>query len=319
MEKYSRPWWAWGGHVQTIVPSVLGRLNPWPCIKWRRKRWTTPDGDFIDIDRAGDVRARRLLVLFHGLEGNRKSHYARAFARHAAANNWRLAFVNFRGCSGQPNDTRWGYHAGDSKEIDWILRRFRERNPDVYAVGVSLGGNALLKWLGEHGAAARAVVHRAVAVSAPFNLAVSGGALARGFSLLYAKQFLRHDLRGKALERLKLFAGIYDEICVRAAATLRDFDDAVTAPLYSFRDVNDYWAQSSAQPLLRHIGVPTLVLNARNDPFLPGHVLRAVESLRGAGRLPPEVALEFPDEGGHVGFPGRNRWLERRVFEFLST
>ncbi|MGH8674237.1 MAG: alpha/beta fold hydrolase, partial [Burkholderiales bacterium] len=151
MEPYRRPWWACGRHVQTIVPAISNALISGPRIDWCRERWTTPDGDFVDIDWAGDVHATRLLVLFHGLEGNRETHYARALARHAAANRWCFAFVNFRGCSGESNLKCRAYHAGDSEEIDWILRRFAAEHENVSAAGISLGGNALLKWLGEKG------------------------------------------------------------------------------------------------------------------------------------------------------------------------
>ena len=289
-------------------------------MHYERECWEAPDGDFIHVDWAGDPRAINLLVLFHGLEGGSRAPYARKLAALAAERGWRIAVPHFRGCSGRPNHKVRGYHAGDSRELDWILRRFAATlGSPVYAAGVSLGANALLRWLGEHAEDARRVVLRAVAVSAPFDLVVTGGALERGFSRVYAKYFLRHDLRGKALAKLFSFAGAYEAHRVRGAATLREFDDAVTAPVHGFLDVDDYWRRAAARPWLERIRVRTLLLNARNDPFLPEHVLDATVRLQKAGKLPQELTLEFPEEGGHAGFGWRERWLARRVFEFLTA
>jgi uncharacterized protein len=309
---FSSPWWLPGGHLQTIVPSLLRPRR----VELRRERWDTPDGDFIDVDFAGAPGAARSLVLFHGLEGCSDSHYARAIAAHAAQAGWRLAIPHFRGCSGELNRRPRAYHSGDSEEIDWILRRF---GAPVAAIGVSLGGNALLKWLGERGEGARAVVHRAATVSAPIDLAAAGDALDRGLNRwLYTRLFLS-SLKPKSLAKLALFPGLYDAARVRAARTFREFDDTVTAPLHGFCDADDYWTRSSSGPYLERIRVPTLLLNARNDPFLPEHRLLAASQ-----KAAPCVVLEFPRTGGHAGFlvgpfPGRHYWLPRRLFEFLDT
>jgi predicted alpha/beta-fold hydrolase len=299
---YQAPWWLPGGHLQTIV----GALEPAPRIAWRRERWDTPDGDFIDLDWAGS--GGPLLAMFHGLEGGTASHYARAIAAQAAKRGWRCVVPHFRGCSGQANLKARAYHSGDSEELDWILRRLAPE----YAVGVSLGGNVLLKWLGERGAGAR--LRRAAAVSAPLDLAAAGRALDLGFNRqVYTRSFLS-TLRRKALAKLERFPGLFSALRVRGATTLHEFDDAVTAPLHGFRGADDYWARASSAPWLEHIRVPTLVLNARNDPFLPEAALE-----RAARKAAPAVLLEFPREGGHAGFPGRRGWLARRVLEFLST
>jgi hypothetical protein len=293
------------------VPSLL----PPPRVALRRERWDTPDGDFIDVDFCGDPGARDQLVLFHGLEGCSESHYARALAAHALRTGWRLAIPHFRGCSGEPNRRPRAYHSGDTEEVDWILARF---SAAVSAVGVSLGGNALLKWLGERGESARARIRRAAAVSAPIDLAAAGGALDRGLNrLLYTRHFLA-TLKPKALAKLELFPGLYDRGRLRAARSFREFDNLVTAPLHGFRDTDDYWSRASSGPHLAAIRVPTLLLNARNDPFLPEHALLA--AARGAA---PCVVLEFPPTGGHAGFlagpfPGRHSWLPQRLFEFLT-
>ena len=306
MENYAAPFWLPGGHVQTIVASLL----PAPRVAWRRERWDTPDGDFIDLDWAEPANSPAgapLVALFHGLEGSSASQYARHVARRLLEAGWRCVVPHFRGCSGELNRLPRAYHSGDSDEVAWILRRLEAR----FAVGVSLGGNALLKYLGERGSAA--TVERAVAVSAPLDLAAAGRALGRGLNkAVYARMFLR-TLRRKSIEKDARHPGLFDVVRARAADTLWEFDDAVTAPLHGFQGADDYYERSSSARWLAGIRVPTLVLNARNDPFLP---VATLLHLRGA---PSNVLLEFPATGGHVGFPGRGRWLSRRIFEYLSA
>ncbi|HWI36301.1 MAG TPA: alpha/beta fold hydrolase [Burkholderiales bacterium] len=289
------------GHLETIRAALF----PPPRVPLRRERWDTPDGDFIDVDFAGD--GERLAVLFHGLEGCSDSHYARLLARALPEAGWRIAIPHWRGCSGEANRLPRAYHSGDSAEVDWILRRFPS---PVDAIGVSLGGNALLKWLGEKNHVARTLVHRAAAISAPLDLAAAGRALDRGLNrLLYTRMFLS-TLKPKSLAKLETFPGIFDRSRLAASRTFREFDDVFTAPLHGFRGVDHYWSSSSAGPWLEHVAVPTLVLNARNDPFLPEQDLVAA-----AKQAAPCVLLEFPPHGGHVGFPGA--WLARRLIEFF--
>jgi len=309
---FNSPWWLPGGHLQTLVPSLFAPAR----VALHRERWDTPDGDFIDVDFCGDPGAGQRLVLFHGLEGSSESHYARSIAAHALERGWRLAIPHFRGCSGEPNCKPRAYHSGDSEEIDWLLRRF---GGPLHVIGVSLGGNALLKWLGERGSEALAVVRRAAAVSAPIDLSAAGNTLDRGLNrLVYTRHFLS-TLKPKSLAKLEVFPGIYDAAKVRAARSFREFDGCVTAPLHGFRDTDHYWTSSSSGPYLRHIRVPTLLLNARNDPFLPEQALLAA-----ARNAAPCVVLEFPRTGGHAGFlagpfPGDHGWLPRRLFEFLTA
>ncbi len=282
-----------------------------------RERWDTPDGDFIDVDFAGDPASPHLLVLFHGLEGGSDSHYARAIAAGAVARGLRLAIPHWRGCSGEPNRMPRAYHSGDSTEVDWILEKVLGYGKEIHAIGVSLGGNAMLKWLGGRGAAAGAVVRRAAAVSAPIDLPAAGAALDRGLNrLLYTRMFLS-TLKPKTLAKLEAFPEIVDGSRVRSARTFREFDDLVTARLHGFRDVDHYWTSAASGPYLGGIRVPTLLLNARNDPFLPEQALLAA-----ARDAAAEVLLEFPASGGHVGFmagpfPGRHGWLPERLFQFL--
>jgi predicted alpha/beta-fold hydrolase len=313
LSAYQAPWWLPGGHLQTVYAA----LAPAPRIAWRRERWDTPDGDFIELDWAGDRGP--LLALFHGLEGGSSSHYARSIAAQAVARGWRCVVPHFRGCSGEPNLTARAYHSGDSAEIDWVLRRLHRQFPrwTIYAAGVSLGGNALLKWLGETGASAREAVDRAVAMSAPVDLVAAGNALDRGFNLVYVRSFL-WTLKSKSLEKLTRFPGLYDADAVRGSRTLREFDDLVTAPLHGFRNTGDYWTRASAKPWLRGIEVPVLMVNARDDPFLPSGALPAQHEVA------PSVLLEQPEQGGHAGFvsgrfPGNLDWLPARVLEFFRT
>ena len=281
-----------------------------------RERWKAPDGDFVDVDFCGDPRAGRMLVLFHGLEGCSASPYARSIAHHASQAGWRVAIPHWRGCSGEPNALPRAYHSGDSEEADWLLRRCHSIQHNLFAAGISLGGNVLLKWLGERGE--KAIVRRAAAVSAPVDVAAAGDALDRGVNrLLYTSMFLA-TLKPKSLAKLERFPGIYDAERVRAARTFRAFDDVVTAPLHGFADASEYWRKASSGPWLEHIRVPTLLLNACNDPFLPEHAL-----LSATRRAAPSVLLEFPRTGGHAGFlagpfPGRE-WLPQRLLEFLQT
>jgi predicted alpha/beta-fold hydrolase len=306
---YRAPWWLASGHAQTLVAALL----PPPRLALVRERWETPDGDFVDVDFAGPERAARTLVLFHGLEGGSQSHYARAIAANAAARGWRAALPHFRGCSGEPNRLARAYHSGDSEELHWVLGRLHAARGALHAVGVSLGGNVLLKWLGERGHAARSLVRRAVAVSAPLDLAAAGRALDRGFNRhLYTRVFLA-SMKRKSLAKLRHHPGLFDARRVAAARTLHEFDDLVTAPLHGFRDADEYWSRASSAPWLAAIRVPTLVLNALNDPFLPAGAL--VAATRSASS---DVALEFPATGGHVGFPARRDWLARRILEFLE-
>ena len=296
---------------------AAARASP-GAFAFERERWTTPDGDFVDIDRlAGDTLAP-LVVLFHGLEGSSRSHYALALMRSLARRGWRGAVAHFRGCSGELNRLPRAYHSGDSAEIDWMLRRFRTEAgaAPLFAVGVSLGGNALLKWLGEQGGAASAVVAAAAAVSAPLDLMAAGDALGRGFNLLYTRAFLA-TLRRKSTAKLARYPGLYDRDALLRARTLREFDDVVTAPLHGFRDTDDYWTRSSSKPWLSRVRVPTLLVNARNDPFLPAHALPSSTDVSA------EVQCEFPDEGGHAGFvsgafPGHIDWPAHRIISFFE-
>ena len=335
MTAYQAPWWLPGGHVQTVYAWLVAAR---PRVTYRRETWDTPDGDFVDVDwlvSPSAVSGKRsavtpgsssrattdstkppLVVLFHGLEGSSGSHYAHTVMEEAGKRGWRGVVVHFRGCGGAANRLPRAYHSGDSAELDWMLHRLRaEHGGPLYAAGISLGGNMLLKWLGEQSSAA-AIVSRAAAVSAPIDLAAAGDALGRGFNLAYTHSFL-WTLKRKSLAKLVHHPELYDAAQVRRARTLRAFDDVVTAPLHGFADADDYWKRASSKPWLANIAVPTLILNARNDPFLPENALPI------AREVSPCVTLEFPKDGGHVAFvsgpfPGNVSWLAQRLIRFFG-
>jgi len=314
---YRAPAWLPGGHAQTIYPYLLPR----PVIAYRREKASAPDGDVWDFDwvdaPAGSDDAP-LVVLFHGLEGGSGSHYARTLMAACRTLGWRGVIPHFRGCGGELNHRPRAYHSGDHEEVGAMLQAIRARAPDAaatYAVGISLGGSALLNWLGRAGAAATATLARAAAVSAPLDLVAAGTALDRGANRIYARHFLA-TLKPKSQAMAARHPGLLDPVRLARIRSMFDFDDVVTAPLHGFSGALDYWRRASAKPWLHAIAVPTLVLNARNDPFVPGPSLPVPQETGKA------VRLEQPADGGHVGFllgpfPGRLDWLARRLVEFL--
>ena len=317
-EPYIAPWWLPGGDLQTIYArSLTGRYR----IPYQRERWDCPDGDFIDLDwLASSNTDDKLLVLFHGLEGCSRSHYALSFMAMAQRLGWRGVVPHFRGCSGEANRLPRSYHSGDSAEIDWILRRLKMENPhrEIYVVGVSLGGNMLLKWLGECGSDASKVVERAVAISAPVDLHAAARVLDFGHRrAIYTRSFV-DSLKPKILAKIAAHKLKIDPASVVASATFREVDDLYTAPIHGFTNALDYWTRSSSKPWLKQIQIPTLMINARNDPFLPAAALPTNADVSAS------VNLAFPDSGGHVGFvvgafPGSLDWLPSRILTFFTT
>jgi predicted alpha/beta-fold hydrolase len=319
LDTYRAPRWlpggrALGGNAHTIWPALVSRhfgRQAAPVALYRRERWDTPDGDFIDVDWSGvlprsdapradhNQTSLPLLVLFHGLEGSSASHYARAFAQRACDRGWRFALPHFRGCSGETNRAPRAYHSGDFEEVGWMLARLREVHVGpMVAVGVSLGGNALLRWAQEAGESAGSVVRAVAAVSAPLDLAASGHAIGRGFNRwVYNRMFLR-SLRPKALRMWDLHPGLFDRERLLAARNLYEFDDVFTGPVHGFAGASDYWSRASAGPHLHRIRIPALVLNALNDPFVPAESLPLPQTGN------PHVTPWQPAHGGHVGFPG---------------
>lgn len=296
-EQFRAPWWQPGGHVQTIWAALCAKGGESPA--WRRERWDTPDGDFIDIDFSSGLTSASAptLVLFHGLEGSSSSHYAKALAQVCAQRGWHLAVPHFRGCSGEPNRLLRAYHSGDSDEVDWVLRRLQQSaSGELLAMGVSLGGNALARWAGLQQQAAAELVKGAAVICAPLDLVAGGVNLGQGLNRwIYTPMFMR-TLVPKALAKWQQSPGVFDRERLQRARTLHDFDDVFTAPVHGFRDADDYWRRASAKPLLKQVAVPLLLLNARNDPFVPAH------SLPRPDEVSATVQLWQPPHGGHVGF-----------------
>ena len=318
--KYTAPSWLPGGNAQTIYPYLF---KPKKLISYRRERWELVDGDFIDIDWMDGADNKPLVIFFHGLEGDSYSHYVLSMMSALKKWGWHGAVIHFRGCSGEPNRLQRAYHAGDSEEINWMLHRIHQQGKlsdnyqPIYTVGVSLGGNALLKWLGEQGDNAHQIVTAAATISVPLDLTAAGAALDSGFNKCYTRHFLG-TLKQKALQKLDRFPGLFDKSAIINCKTIYQFDNLVTAPLHGFRNTDEYWQKSSSKPWLKHIQVPTLVINARNDPFMPA------TALPNQDEVSPTVTLDFPTEGGHAGFiqesfPGKLTWLPDRILSFFKA
>jgi hypothetical protein len=310
---YRAPRWLPGGHAQTIWPALLVRTRRPP---YRREYWDTPDGGRIALDFVDGADATApLVVLFHGLEGSSDSHYARALMQCVAARGWNGVVPHFRGCGGVENTQTRAYHAGDAAEIRWILHRLAANRPRLFAAGVSLGGSMLLNYLGEDGADALPLA--AAAVSVPLDLTAASRRLDRGLGkLIYTRMFMS-TLKRKAFSQLALHPGLFDGGQLRRAATFGAFDHLVTAPMHGYQSAAAYWRSASSKQRLGTIARPTLIINARNDPFLPDEVLPE------QAEVSPQVELEFPRHGGHAGFitgrfPGRIDWLPSRLLGFFE-
>ena len=285
-----------------------------------RERLITPDDDFVDLDWLAGRPGAPLLLVLHGLEGTGRSHYVAGLFDHARARGWRAAVLWFRSCSGELNRQARFYHSGDTADLDWVLRVLIEREPSlrVGAVGISIGGNVLLKWLGEQGDAAPKAMRAAVAISVPFDLAQCARVMDQGFQkAVYTASFMR-SFHAKTREKARAYPGFVDLETALRAQTFAAYDRAVTAPLHGFADEVDYWTRASSGPYLSRIRRPTLLVNAVDDPFIPER------SLPDPSALPECVQAEFVPRGGHVGFvegpPWRTRsWAERRAAEYLAS
>jgi len=308
------PRWLVSPHAQTVGGKLL---RPRARVALRRERIETRDGDVLDLDfTAGDAR-RPLVVVLHGLEGSARRRYMVLTYRDLERAGMEAVGLNFRGCSGEPNRTARAYHSGETGDLRFVIGRLQERFPGrtLGAVGYSLGGNVLLKHLGETGDASGLAA--AVAVSVPFDLAAGADAVGSGIpgQLLYTPYFL-HSLKRKTLAKAHLVERLCDLGRVRTARTLRAFDDAVTAPLHGFDDADDYYRRSSSARFIPGIRTPTLVLQARDDPFLPAD--RIPET---ALRANAHVAAALTERGGHLGFVHRGRprfWAESEAARFLN-
>ena len=321
---YTPAWWVPGAHLQTLWGKLARRA---PRVATRVERWTTPDDDRLEIRRldapaTAGPEVPRLLIL-HGLEGTIRSHYILGLLDQARQRGWAADVLIFRGCNGElPRAPRF-YHSGETSDLDFVIGRLARDHPTqaLLIAGVSLGGNVLLKWLGECGEELPVQVRAAAAISVPFDLEQGSRQIERGFSRLYTIHFLR-TLRRKALAKLAQSPGLFAEGPVRKARTLTEFDDAVTAPVHGFESASDYYTRSSALQFLEAIRCPTLLISAYDDPFLPRYVLHAAAEVAQNNHF---ISVEFHERGGHAGFvAGRVPWrpvyhAEERVVAFLDT
>lgn len=316
---YSPAWWLPSPHARTIWGRFFRRTPP---LATRVERWETDNGDFIDLVRLNAPSGRPHLVILHGLEGTARSHYARGLFLEAFRRGWAADLLLFRGCSGEPNRAPRFYHSGDTGDLNAVARRLFaiDASSPFLFVGVSLGGNVLLKWLGECGESVDHRVTAAAAVSVPFDLGRASRHIDHGVSRVYQRHFLQ-SLRKKALAKLERYPELASRERIVSARTLYEFNDVVTAPVHGFADADDYYTRSSSIRFLSRIRVATLLLSAVDDPFLPSEVL---EQVRGVAHGNPYIEVEFLAKGGHVGFvSGQNPfrpfyYAEWRVTEFLD-
>lgn len=317
--RYVPAWWVPGPHAQTLWAKLFRRP---PAVPARVERWETPDDDFVELHRVDAPAGAPRLVVLHGLEGGTRSHYVWGLFDEARRRGWGADLLVFRSCGPEPNRARRFYHSGETEDLALVLDRLAAEHPEspLLLTGVSLGGNVLLKFLGERGDAVPAAVRGAAAVSVPYDLGRGARHIGRGFARVYERHFLR-SLRRKALAKLARYPDLVAAERLAAARTLWDFDDVLTAPVHGFAGADDYYQRSSALRFLAGIRRPTLLLSAADDPFLPAAVL---DEVREIARDTPALELEFVPRGGHVGFVGgRVPWrpeyyAERRVVGWLA-
>lgn len=317
---YRPAWWVPGGNAQTLWGKFFRKRPPLPV---RAERWDTSDGDFVDIHRLNAPAGQPRLFFLHGLEGSIRSHYVAGLFGEAQRRGWGADLLIFRGCGDEPNRGPRFYHSGETGDLAFALTRVQAEYPEspILLAGVSLGGNVLLKFLGERGADLSRQIRGAATISVPYDLERGARRLMQGFSRVYDRHFLR-TLRQKARAKLARYPGLFDAAALERARTIYDFDDAVTAPVHGFADAHDYYTRSSSIRWIESIERPTLLLSAVDDPFLPPEVLGDVRAL---ARENPRLTLEFTDRGGHVGFVGgaapwrATYYAEWRVCEFLAS
>jgi predicted alpha/beta-fold hydrolase len=311
--RFHPAWWLSNGHLQTIWPVLFRRRIP---LETRRERVELPDGDFLDIDWVG--REGPIVIVLHGLQGSAESKYARGLLREIEALGWRGALMHFRGCSGEPNRLPRSYHSGETADVDWFARELRRREPEtpLAAVAYSLGGNVLLKWLGESRSANP--LRAAVAVSIPFELGSAADAMEVGLSRIY-QWYLVRKLKKAVYAKMAngSFALPLTGSEIDRLRTFREFDDAITAPVHGFESAVDYYERCSSRQFVCRIETPTLVLHSADDPLMHAGIIPQPEEHSA------QVRFEVSPSGGHVGFvsgswPWSARyWLEDRIPAFL--
>jgi predicted alpha/beta-fold hydrolase len=316
---FKAAWWLPGPHLPTIWGKMVRRQAP---AHDRLERIVTPDGDHLTIARMGTITAGvpHMLIL-HGLEAEISAKYAHGMLAEARKRGWSGDLLMFRSCDGEVNSARRFYHSGETTDLDLVVRRLLNEHPDMHLVicGVSLGGNVLLKWLGEQSTRVPSQIKRAAAVSVPYDLEAGARLMEHGFSRVYVRHFLA-TLVAKTVSKLKVYPDLCDRKRLLAARTFFDFDDVLTGPLHGFTGAHDYYERSSSIHFLGDVRVPTLLMSAWNDPFLPASVLVAV---RNVAKLNEYLFVEFSHGGGHVGWVAGQPWaaryyIEDRVVKWLA-
>jgi len=311
--QFKPAWWLRNPHLQTVWATVTRRQTK---IETQRERLELPDGDYLDLDWAGTGHGPIVLIL-HGMGGSIESPYSRGFLRAITENGWRGVLMHFRGCSGEPNRLPRLYHSGETEDIAYVVQTLKNREPDtpLAAIGVSLGGSVLINWLGKHKKDKLLVA--SVAISVPFELKKAANHINKGLSRFYQWYILR-DLRRTIINKFKIMKAPIDFGDIERLNTFWEFDNKITAPLHGFLDVHDYYEKASCRPYLKQIEIPTLILQARDDPFMSPDVIPEPQELS------EQVTLEVSETGGHVGFvagtiPWRPvYWMEQRAIEYLK-
>lgn len=317
LTQFKPAWWLRNSHLQTLWPVLLRKRKLHPAIHLMRERLELPDGDFLDLDWVNKDAQGPIIILLHGFEGSIQSHYAKGMLNAMHQQGWRCVFMHFRGCSGEDNRLQRGYHSGDTSDLAYLVNslQFQEPHTPLAAIGYSLGGNILLKWLGETGS--MNPLKAAIAISVPFELKKAATRVQAGFSRFYQWYFLHCLLKRLQRKHAKVPAPV-DLSAVNRVHSLREFDEVFTAPVYGFHDAEEYYASASSRQYLRFIQVPTLLLHAKDDPFMTADVVPLNDELS------PYVKMELCEKGGHVGFvagqvPWRpHYWLEERSPVFFS-
>ncbi|MCC6696468.1 MAG: alpha/beta fold hydrolase [Candidatus Hydrogenedentes bacterium] len=313
---YRCPWWLSNGHAQTMFATLVRRPLK---VETRRVRWDTPDEDFIDLHFRDGNPDQPVVLILHGLEGSAQSKYVRGLHRLFTQIGWTSVAMEFRGCGSEMNRAPRLYHSGETTDLALVAQRLAEDRGALYAVGISLGGNVLAKWLGELGDAATPLIHAAAVVSAPFDLTVSGPHIDQAVGGAYARHFLK-KLIAKAIEKERQYPGIIDIERARRCRTLYEFDDCATAVLHGFSGADEYWRTQGCGQFLGGIRVPTMLLSSADDPFNPAETLPRELAASSAYLYP-----QFTERGGHVGFvygatPWTcGYWAEEQVARYFKT
>lgn len=324
---YEPPTRLWNGHLQTIIPSLFRKV----AVSYVRERIETPDDDFLDLDWSEGQGATRdrgdrveasafpLVILSHGLEGSSTSQYLAGMVRHLTRNGFDCLAWHYRSCSGELNRQQRFYHIGETSDLHLVIQYALSKGyPSIYLMGFSAGGNVTLKYLGEQGRAIDSAIKKAVVFSVPVDLMGSARRLEQWDSLVYNYRFSR-TLKRKVMQKAVMMPGVFPMEAVQKARSIREFDDLFTAPMNGFRDVTDYYTRSSSLQFIPRITVSTLIVNAKNDPFLSPECFPDA-----LARELPNVWMEFPKQGGHCGFPSKNGgiqgtyWSEERALSFLK-